>query len=185
MKNIKDYILEHMGGPGIGGPGMQPTGGPSLDMRPPMGGKPKLFINNIPPINDIPPMMTNINRNNKPNAFVIIKPGFLSKKEQFENILKNDDWNIISTNEITLSLEQAKELYKSKSKEKYYDDLCEYMSSEKCRYYILFKECEDPISDMNDIKDTCRKKWGKDDMKNFMHSSDSLRNVRRESSIVI
>ena len=37
---------------------------------------------------------------------------------------------------------------------------------------------------MDKIKDEIRKKWGKDDMKNAMHSSDSLQNAARESNII-
>ena len=33
-------------------------------------------------------------------------------------------------------------------------------------------------------KDKVRKNWGKDEMKNGMHSSDSLENVNRESKII-
>ena len=33
-------------------------------------------------------------------------------------------------------------------------------------------------------KDQIRNKWSKDDMKNAMHSSDSLQNVKRESKII-
>ena len=45
------------------------------------------------------------------------------------------------------------------------------------------KLCNDPIQDMNIFKDKIRSEWGKDEMKNAMHSSDSLENVIRESKI--
>lgn len=167
-------------------PGGSQPGGPQPDMPMPGGPqRPGLFIDNVPPMHDFPPFMSNDRRRNKPNAFVIIKPGFLSHKSELEDILSKNGWDIITSNEKTLTIDEAKELYKSKSKEDYYDDLCEYMSSGKCRYYLLYKECDDPISEMNDIKDKCRKKWSKTDMKNFMHSSDSIRNVNRESSIIV
>ena len=37
---------------------------------------------------------------------------------------------------------------------------------------------------MDKLKDQIRNKWSKDDMKNVMHSSDSLQNVKRESKII-
>ena len=57
------------------------------------------------------------------------------------------------------------------------------MSSEKCIAYELYKDCKDPIKDLKKLKDKVRDKWGKDDMKNCMHSSDSLENIKRESDI--
>ena len=37
---------------------------------------------------------------------------------------------------------------------------------------------------MKTLKDKVRKAWGKDEMKNAMHSSDSLENVKREKNLV-
>ena len=37
---------------------------------------------------------------------------------------------------------------------------------------------------MKKLKDKARDAWGKSEMKNAMHSSDSLKNVERESKIV-
>ena len=38
---------------------------------------------------------------------------------------------------------------------------------------------------MKEIKHHFRDKYGKDEMKNCMHSSDSLDNVKRESKIIL
>ena len=43
--------------------------------------------------------------------------------------------------------------------------------------------CKDPIKDLKKVKDEVRDKYGKDDMKNCMHSSDSKENVEREADI--
>ena len=37
---------------------------------------------------------------------------------------------------------------------------------------------------MDKLKDKVRDAWGKDDMKNGMHSSDSLENVKREYKLI-
>ena len=54
----------------------------------------------------------------------------------------------------------------------------------ECLCAKCYKECEDPIEQMDSLKDKVRDKWGKNDMKNAMHSSDSIENVKRESKIV-
>ena len=59
------------------------------------------------------------------------------------------------------------------------------MSSGDCICCSCSKKCDDPIKDMNKIKDKVRKQWGKDDMKNAMHSSDSLKNVDIESKLCL
>ena len=67
----------------------------------------------------------------------------------------------------------------------FYKDLCDYMSSGECLCCSCHKDCEDPIEDMKKLKDKVRENWGKDEMKNGMHSSDSLENVNRESKICL
>lgn len=118
------------------------------------------------------------------NGFAILKPGFLSKQDEFEQHLEDNGWKISDLTKRQLSLEQAKELYKPHEKEDFYDDLCKYMSSDKCIAYKLYKDCKDPIKDLESVKEEARKKWGKDEMRNCMHSSDSKENVKRESDIV-
>ena len=67
----------------------------------------------------------------------------------------------------------------------YYEDLCIYMASDECIAYMLYKDCKDPIKDLEKLKDKVRKTWGKDDMKNAMHSSDSKENVEREYKLIL
>ena len=118
------------------------------------------------------------------NGFCILKPEFLEHSDNFCAMLTNNNWKIIQKETRTFSPEEAKELYISKKDETYYDDLCKYMSSGDSLSCMCYKDCEDPIKDMNGIKDKIRKAWGKDEMKNAMHSSDSLENVDREYKLV-
>ena len=46
------------------------------------------------------------------------------------------------------------------------------------------KDCADPIKEMKKLKHKARDAWGKSEMKNAMHSSDNLENVKRESKVV-
>ena len=80
--------------------------------------------------------------------------------------------------------EQAQELYKMHKDKKFYEDLCKYMSSDKCMCCTCHKSTDKPIEEMNKIKDKIRNAWGKSEMKNAMHSSDSIENVNRERKII-
>lgn len=119
------------------------------------------------------------------NGFCILKPEFLEHEFEFDELLKNNNWQIVQKTKKTLSLPEAQELYISKAKEDYYEDLCIYMASDECIAYMLYKDCEDPIKDLEKLKNKVRKAWGKDDMKNAMHSSDSKENVEREYKLIL
>lgn len=112
--------------------------------------------------------------------FMIIKPEFLHYRNDILDFLKA--YNIIPISEYrkTLSLKEAKKLYKTHAKEDFYESLCEYMSSGDSIGFIL---CNYGNVKLIDIKDEIRNKYGKDDMKNVIHSSDSGLNVYRESKI--
>jgi nucleoside-diphosphate kinase len=118
------------------------------------------------------------------NGFAILKPEFLDHEDDWKYLLsKKYGWDIVRYNKIKLSHNQAAELYKPHKDKDFYNDLCNYMCSDYCGCALLHKDCKDPIENMNKVKDVVRKQWGKDDMKNAMHSSDSLENVDRESKI--
>ena len=118
------------------------------------------------------------------NAFVILKPEFLKYEQQWLDMLTNNDWQIIQKKKLKLTHEQAEELYKMHKDKDFYKDLCDYMSSDDCICCACHKDCKDPIKEMKKLKDKARDAWGKSKMKNAMHSSDSLKNVERESKIV-
>lgn len=112
--------------------------------------------------------------------FLIIKPEFLQYRNEILDILKEN--KIIPIRELrkTLSLSEAKNLYKPHSKKDFYKDLCEYMSSGDSIGFVL---CNYGNADLIKIKDKIRDKYGVDDMRNAVHSSDSDLNVARESKI--
>ena len=119
------------------------------------------------------------------NGFIILKPGFEKHYEDWKTLIQNKDWDIIRCNKIKLTGDQAEDLYLPHKDKDFYNDLCDYMCSGDCYCAICHKDCSNPIEDMKKIKDTVREKWGIDDMKNAMHSSDSLENVDRESKICL
>ena len=118
--------------------------------------------------------------------FVILKPEFTDKDSDFEELLNNHGWKVIQKKKQTLSKEKAEKLYAMHKHKPFYDALINYMSSGPCVCYSVFtddKTKKDPVKDMSKIKDEVRKVWGKDEMKNAMHSSDSLDNIKREMDI--
>ena len=118
------------------------------------------------------------------NGFCILKPGFTDHDNDLCNMLKNNNWGIVQKTKMKLSHNLASKLYQCHKDKDFYKDLCNYMSSDDCVCYSCYKDCNDPIADMKSIKDKVRKAWGIDDMKNAMHSSDSLENVNRESKLI-
>ena len=118
------------------------------------------------------------------NAFVILKPEFLKYEQQWLDMLTNNGWQIVQKKKCKLTHEQAEELYKMHKDKDFYKDLCNYMSSDECICCSCHKDIEDPIKNMKKLKDKARDAWGKSEMKNAMHSSDSLSNVKREANIV-
>ena len=118
------------------------------------------------------------------NGFVILKPGFCNHEDEWCKMLGNNGWKIIQKKKFKMTPETAKALYTMHKSKPFYDNLCTYMSSDDCICAMCYKDCEDPIGDMKTIKDKVRNAWGIDDMKNAMHSSDSLDNVKREYGLI-
>ena len=117
------------------------------------------------------------------NGFVILKPGFLEYEEPLCNMLQNNGWSIIEKKRCKLTPDQAAKLYINLNEKPFYNDLCQYMSSDNCLCCRCVKDCEDPIGDMKSLKDKVRGQWGIDDMRNAMHSSDSQEAVDAESKL--
>lgn len=112
--------------------------------------------------------------------FLIIKPEFCHLRNEIVEFLNKHD--IIPVRELrkTLSLNEAKKLYKPHSKEDFYEKLCDYMSSGDSIGFML---CNYGKYDLLKLKDELRDMYGKDEMRNAVHSSDSGLNVYRESQI--
>lgn len=118
--------------------------------------------------------------------FTIVKPGFLQYTQQILDIFAEAGWEVDQTTIKTLTLDQAKDLYDVHKKEDWYGSLCEYMSSGPSRA-IMFKkpgrQTKDTYRDVAELKDGIRKKWGIDDCRNVMHSSDCMSALEHESGI--
>lgn len=128
-------------------------------------------------------LIESINTDENINAFSILKPGFLQYEDKWFSLLENNNWLIENIKKLTMTRKQAKELYKFNADKDFYNDLVDYMCSGKVIVITAYKDCENPIKEMDKLKDKFRKKYGKDEMRNGMHSSDSLTNVKREAKI--
>lgn len=123
---------------------------------------------------------------NKTWIFTIVKPGFLDYTPEIIDIFKQQGWTATKIRTTKLLRSQAADLYRSLSKEDFFPNLCDYMSSDPSTAIIY----EHPTLPQKDaykvvavIKDNIRDMWGIDDCRNVMHSSDSYSNMERESSI--
>jgi nucleoside diphosphate kinase len=123
-------------------------------------------------------------------AFIIIKPGFLDYQDEIFKYC-NDKGFIMHdhTEPMKLTDKQIQDLYGCHSKEDWYDDLCKYMASGNivaAEYMFDYDKYPgtNTISLMKDIKHHFRDKYGKSEMKNCMHSSDSLEHVQKEGKII-
>ena len=118
------------------------------------------------------------------NVFIIIKPGFVKKSAAIIDIFKRNGYTIAKYIARRLDYDLAKELYKMHSEEPFYNDLCKYMSSDiSVGYCLNYIGKGDPIEMTNKLKDEIREQFGKDEMKNAIHSSGSEANVVREAKI--
>ena len=123
-------------------------------------------------------------------AFIIIKPGFLQYQDEIFDYINQKGFIMYDhTNPMKLTDKQIKDLYCCHSKEDWYNDLCKYMGSDDivaAEYMFDYDKHPDTntIKLMKDIKHHFRDKYGKDDMRNCMHSSDSLDHVQKEGKII-
>ena len=120
------------------------------------------------------------------NIFVIVKPGFLNHSQDIIKDFERSGWVVNRLRTKRLLLDEAHRLYDIHKKEDWFKDLCTYMSSGSC-IAILFTKNK-PMSDqmfkeVGKIKDEIRKKWGENEMRNVIHSSDSLERLQIERSL--
>lgn len=130
--------------------------------------------------------------------FVIVKPGFEKYTQQiieeFTSDVPGDDkhpthtpWVLSKTRTKILLPEEARSLYEIHKKEDWYEDLWKYMSSGPTTG-LLFVKPDEKVSkkmfkEVGAIKDYIRERWGESEMRNVIHSSDSIEHMQHEASI--
>ena len=116
----------------------------------------------------------------KPNCFCMLKPGFVKYKDEFEKLLRAHSWKICKTCTKLFTRPEIEEFYICHKDKGFYNKLCDYMITEACQCYAVYKHIKNPVKDMESFKEKIRQEWGEDEMRNGMHSSDSDDNVKRE-----
>lgn len=119
--------------------------------------------------------------------FIIIKPGFFQYSQRILERFAQDGWKVERSRTKQLLLREARSLYKIHKKEEWYKPLCNYMASAPTTAFILRND-DLPMNsrvfdDTKLIKDEIREKYGESDMRNVIHSSDSLEHMNHEKSI--
>lgn len=126
-------------------------------------------------------------RSHVARIFVIIKPGFLKYSQDIVERFLVDGWEIEKQRAKLLTLSEAKKLYYIHKGKDFYKDLCKYMSSDITVAFIFkkdnVKQPGDIFKQTSLIKDELRKEYGESDMRNVLHSSDSLQHMIQEQSI--
>ena len=118
--------------------------------------------------------------NQTKQEFIIIKPGFLKYSTRILDELLAKGFVVRNRSIQKLTLETAKEIYIPHKDESFYDDLYQYMSSDYSMGVTLLNT---KGLDLVAIKDEIRKRYGVDEMRNAIHSSDSVENMKRESKL--
>lgn len=122
----------------------------------------------------------------KCNIFVIVKPGFLKDTPIIINEFEKRGWVVDRIKTKQLLLSEAKLLYEPHKKESWFGDLCNYMSSGLSTAILFTKDApmtSKMFDETNKIKDIIRKKLGESEMRNAVHSSDSLERLGIERGI--
>ena len=122
----------------------------------------------------------------KQNIFVIVKPGFLKDTPLIISKFEEKGWTLSRIRTKQLLLDEAKRLYDMHKSKPFYEDLCNYMSSEPSTGLIFVKDkpmSEKMFDETNSIKDDIRKELGESEMRNAIHSSDSLERLPIERGI--
>lgn len=118
--------------------------------------------------------------NQTKQEFVIIKPGFLDYSTRILDELLVKGFVVRNRACQLLTYKTAKKIYHMHKDEPFYEDLCRYMSSGVSMGVTLLNTRG---LDFSTIKEEIRKKYGIDEMRNAIHSSDSTKNMKRESKL--
>jgi nucleoside diphosphate kinase len=116
-------------------------------------------------------------------CFMVVKPGSLNLVPEILNRLSKSGWEVDRTIVKKLTLKEAEQLYLVHKKESFYEDLCNYMSSDISRGFIIKKRGLDKFQNINSFKDEIRDEFGESDMRNVIHSSDSYEAMMNEAPI--
>lgn len=117
-------------------------------------------------------------------VLVVIKPGFLDKSSQIIDKFARAGFVFKQMRTKQLTMGEAKRMYYVHKDEDFYYRLCKYMTSGPCLGIIFDASgISDPFKITNELKDRIRDQFGEDDMRNCLHSSDNVENMKKEMSV--
>lgn len=130
--------------------------------------------------------MNQLNHYTTQQIFVIVKPGSLNLVPVIMERMKQRHWKVSKTTVKKLQLSEAEKLYEVHKDKDFYEDLCKYMASDLSRAFIFTrpgKVSDGVFEEVARLKDQIRDEYGESDMRNVMHSSDSISNMMKEASV--
>ena len=130
--------------------------------------------------------MNQLNHYTTQQIFVIVKPGSLNLVPVIMEMMKQHHWKVSKTIVKKLQISEAKKLYEVHKDKDFYEDLCKYMASDLSRAFIFTrpgKVSDEAFEEVARLKDQIRDEYGESDMRNVMHSSDSISNMMKEASV--
>ena len=120
----------------------------------------------------------------------IIKPDAVERnlEDKIKSFFEENNLKILNSKKVKISKEEASEFYKVHQAKPFYEDLCNYLSSDPIVVMIL--EGENAVLKNRQLmgatdprkaeKDTLRKMYGISIDKNSVHGSDSVENAKIE-----
>lgn len=119
--------------------------------------------------------------------FIMVKPGALKHTDAVLTKLGQTGYKVVKVASQIMSVACARDIYRDLKDEKWFNDMCAYLSSGYSIGMLVKKKPEWPKPDktccdeVGSIKHTIRKQYAKDKMKNVMHSSENYSAAQREA----
>ena len=127
-------------------------------------------------------ILTLVNESIQKTEFIMIKPGFLELTPTILQEMYSVGLEPVKWKTKTLTMEEAEKFYLPHKDEPFYKDLCKYMTTGGSTGFLCLNT---KGIDVPKFKDRIREKYGVDDMRNVMHSSDSYNRKTIEKNIYL
>jgi len=128
-------------------------------------------------------------KNFKNKTLAIIKPGFLYDGFYIQKIIEDNGFKIVLKANVKLTKEEACKLYAGHKGKPYFDKLTDYMSSDDIFVMMLEKD-DNAVEDFKKLlgvsdpkkaaKETIRRRYGIDIIRNVCHGSKNSENAEKE-----
>lgn len=120
------------------------------------------------------------------DTFLMVKPGFLNRTQIILEVFSDVGYKVLKQTQKVLCYGEAEKFYMMHRDKPYFIELCTYMSSGMTKGFVLkspYNNENGMLKETNKWKNYFRKCYGKDEMKNVMHTSDNFINLQRETKL--